>query len=139
MGKYLIVLLFLSSLVAKDIATVKLLQGDVSASINGQAKVLSIGDSLSENMVVQTALKSSITLVFKDSSVLVLGENSIVNLKKYIFQPTQKSYDFELFLSKGSAVFESGDIGKFSPESFVFETPQGTVAIRGTKFVVKVE
>ncbi len=139
MSKYLIVLLFLSSLVAKDIATVKLLQGDVTASINAQAKVLNIGDSLSETMVVQTAVKSSTTLVFKDGSVLVLGENSIVNLKKYIFQPTQKSYDFELFLSKGSAVFESGDIGKLSPKSFVFETPQGTVAIRGTKFLVKVE
>ncbi len=139
MSKYLIVLLFLSSLVAKDIATVKLLQGDVTASINAQAKVLNIGDSLSETMVVQTAVKSSTTLVFKDGSVLVLGENSIVNLKKYIFQPTQKSYGFELFLSKGSAVFESGDIGKLSPKSFVFETPQGTVAIRGTKFLVKVE
>ena len=139
MSKYLIVLLFLSSLVAKDIATVKLLQGDVSASLNAKAKSLSVGDSLSERMVVQTASNSSTTLVFEDNSVLVLGENSIINLKKYIFEESQKNYDFELFLSKGSAVFESGDIGKLSPESFVFETPQGTVAIRGTKFVVKVE
>ncbi len=139
MSKYLIVLLFLSTLVAKDIATVKLLQGDVRASLEGKTQALSVGDALSGTMVVQTTSGSSTTIVFKDNSVLVLGENSIVNLKKYIFEPTKKSYNFELFLQKGSAVFESGDIGKLSPESFVFETPQGTVAIRGTKFVVKVE
>ena len=127
------------TLSAGEIAIVKMLKGQASASMDAKVINLSIGSVLDEKMIIQTKNNSSATIVFNDSSVLVLGGNSIVNLKKYIFEPKRKSYEFKLVLKKGSATFESGDIGKLSPESFTFETPQGTVSIRGTKFAVKVD
>ena len=122
-----------------EIATVKLLEGTLKASMQNQTVKLKVGDRLSSDMVLQTSKGSSTTIVFDDNSVLVLGENSIMNLQKYIFKPKVKKYSFELYLKSGSATFESGKIGEESPESFIFRTPQGTVSIRGTKFAVKID
>jgi hypothetical protein len=60
-------------------------------------------------------------------------------LEKYLFNPAKKEYDFKLNLEAGTASFESGKIGELSPDSFSFQTPEATVGIRGTKFIVKVQ
>ncbi len=139
MKKLFLVMLCTYTLFSSEIATVKLIDGDVVAIADGKKQTLKAGSKLDEYDVVQTSAKSSITIIFNDSSVLVLGENSIMNLKRYLFKPKEGNYDFQLFLKQGSASFESGDIGKISPKDFIFETPQGTVAIRGTKFAVKLD
>lgn len=139
MKKFFLILLVSSSVYAAEVGIVKLLKGVVSASIDSNIQNLSVGSILDEKVIIETKENSSVTIVFNDSSVLVLGPNSIINLKKYLFKPKENLYDFQLFLKKGAATFESGDIGKVSPESFIFKTPQGTVSIRGTKFAVKAE
>ena len=62
-----------------------------------------------------------------------------LKIEKYLYKPKQMEYGFEMFLESGSASFESGKIGELDPEKFIFKTPQGTIAIRGTKFLVKVK
>jgi hypothetical protein len=42
-------------------------------------------------------------------------------------------------LSKGTAAVETGKIGKLAPKNISFKVPQGSVGIRGTKFIVDVE
>lgn len=78
-------------------------------------------------------------MIFKDNSVLVLGSNSTLVLDKYIFEVQKQDYRFELSLNRGTVSFESGKIGELSPENFVFKTPEATVEIRGTKFMIKVQ
>jgi len=133
-----IALLFIS-LSAKDIAFVQKVKGDVTAEENFKVLVVKQSDWLGESMIVSTGDKSGVTMIFKDNSVLVLGSNSILILDKYIFAMKEKSYKFELTLNKGSVSFESGKIGELSPENFIFKTPEATVGIRGTKFMIKVQ
>ncbi len=139
--KYLLFILpmLLISLSAKDIAIVKSIEGSVSAKSRDSLVVLKNGDWLSQKMSVITGDKSSVTIIFKDNSVVVLGSNSILILQKYTFQMQKKKYKFKLKLQKGTASFESGKIGELSPEDFTFVTPEATVGIRGTKFIVKVQ
>jgi hypothetical protein len=40
---------------------------------------------------------------------------------------------------QGTAVYISGIIAKLSPQSVRFETPNATIGIRGTRFLVKVD
>lgn len=135
-----LLLLVLSSLIhAMEVAIVKSVDGEASAKLDSNIIQLKSGDSLSEKMIIQTKSNSGITITFKDGSVLILGSNSIMNLKKYVYKPAEKEYDFKLYLQQGAASFESGKIGELSPESFIFQTPEGTVAIRGTKFLVNVK
>jgi hypothetical protein len=139
--KYLLLigLMFFVSLNAKDIALVKDVSGNVNAKDEHGVVVVKKGDWLSEKMVVSTQEKSSLTLIFKDNSVVSLGSNSILVLEKYLFEPAKKEYEFKLNLEAGTASFESGKIGELSPDSFSFQTPEATVGIRGTKFIVKVQ
>lgn len=131
--------MMLLSLNAKDIAFVQELKGDVRAKSDTASNIVKKADWLQEDMIISTGDKSAITMIFKDNSMLVLGANSILVLEKYIFALKEKDYKFELTLNKGSVSFESGKIGELSPENFIFKTPEATVAIRGTKFMVKVQ
>ena len=140
MKKILLILpLLFVSLVAKDIAFVQKVKGEVTAKDDKKTIIVKQSDWLSEKMLITTGDKSGITMIFKDNSVLVLGSNSILILEKYIFAMKEKIYKFELTLNKGTVSFESGKIGELSPKNFIFKTPEATVGIRGTKFMIKVQ
>ncbi len=138
--KYIaIILLLLTQLYAKDIAIVKTLSGEVFAKTPKQTQKLKVGDKLSENMIIIVKQNSSVTIIFNDNSTLILGENSLLNLKKFVFKPETQEYEFSLSLESGSLSFESGKIGELAPENFELKVPEGVVAIRGTKFLVKLQ
>jgi hypothetical protein len=96
------------------------------------------GSTVYENDIIITKKGGSVGILFSDDSVLSLGEDSIIVLDRYIFQPKQERYEFILDFKKGTASYESGKIGKKDPAAFRFNVPEGTIAIRGTKFCVKV-
>ena len=138
--KSLFILVSLFCFVLADkVAIVKYVDGKVFAKTQEKVVLLKSGDFIDEKTIVESKDGSGITLVFNDDSFLILGENTLLNVEKYLFKEDTKEYEFELFLKKGTASFESGKIGTESPESFIFKTPEGVVAIRGTKFLVKVE
>ena len=127
------------SLQADEIAVVKMIQGEVFSKSQGSIVELQKGSLLNADVTVITKEDSMVTIIFKDSSVLNLGENTLINLSSFVFVPQKDDYDFKLYLEKGEIIFESGEIGNLAPEDFELKTPQGIVSIRGTKFVVKVQ
>jgi hypothetical protein len=135
----LVMLMLVASLSAKEVAFVKEVSGSVTAKDEKGSMLVTKGQWLSEKMILSTQNESSVTLIFKDNSLVSLGSNSILVLEKYLFEPALKEYEFKLSLQAGTASFESGKIGELSPESFSFQTPEATVGIRGTKFIVKVQ
>ena len=136
---FTVVALLTLSLYGENIAFIKAVKGTVLVQENGVVSSVKKGDWLSEKMTIVTKDKSGVTMIFKDNSILLLDSNSILVLEKYLFKPMKQEYSFELKLNKGTASFESGKIGEVAPDSFIFKTPDATVAIRGTKFLVKVQ
>ena len=139
--KYIVMLLvsMFVMLNAGEIAVVKEVKGTVIAKTAHNVIKLKAGDSLDEKMIIITKNNSLAVIIFKDNSVLNLGENSILNLQRFVFKPKEKNFAFNLFLKKGSLIFESGKIGDLAPQDFEMRTPQGVVAIRGTKFAIRVK
>jgi hypothetical protein len=135
----LVLVLGFSLLNAVEIAFVKDMKGQVFTKEADRIIPLKKGSFLDDNMTVMTKKDSMAVIIFNDTSTLTLGESSIINLNKFVFKPVEKEYSFKMFLHKGSLVFESGKIGDLAPEAFELKTPSGIVAIRGTKFAVKVE
>lgn len=133
------IVLFCIMIDASEIAIANNISGQVMAQKGSQSVSLKNGSSLEGEMIISTKENSSVTIIFKDHSEVVLGSNALLNLEKFVFKPIEKEYDFQLFLEKGSLAFESGKIGELAPEAFVFKTPDGTVAIRGTKFFIKLQ
>jgi hypothetical protein len=68
-----------------------------------------------------------------------LGPDSILVIDEFVFAPKQWKFSIVIRMLKGTAAYLSGLISKLSPESAHFRTPTGSIGIRGTKFVAKVE
>ena len=91
-----------------------------------------------ENDTLRTGPDGSIGVVFDDDTVLSLGPKSVLVIDEFVFAPRQGEFSIVIRMLRGTAVYLSGLISKFAPESAHFETPSASIGIRGTKFVVKV-
>jgi hypothetical protein len=78
-------------------------------------------------------------VILKDDSLLSLGPNSEVVVDQFLFTPAEGKLALVTRMVKGTAVFFSGVIAKLSPQSVRIETPNATIGVRGTRFLVKVD
>jgi hypothetical protein len=60
-------------------------------------------------------------------------------IDEYVFAPQKGMLSMIARMVKGTASYVSGIIGRQSPESVKFQTPDATIGIRGTEFLVKVK
>jgi hypothetical protein len=97
------------------------------------------GTTLQVSDRVVTAPGGSAAIVFRDGTLLTLGSGADILVRNYVFAPKDNKFAFSLYLTKGSAIYESGKIGKLSPQSVSVETPKATVGVRGTRFLIEVK
>ncbi len=136
---FFIMSVLLSFVFASDVAIVKKVSGEVFVKRSENIQKLFAGKKIKESDIIITKKNSSVGMIFDDGTIISLGENSVLSINKYLFRPSQKEFSFDIDMSKGLATFESGKIGKLSPESVRFRIPEGTIGIRGTKFYVEVK
>jgi hypothetical protein len=136
----LMVLIFCGVALAdnRGVAIVKSVQGDVKLKRAGRMLEVKPGDHLQSGDLLVTGKQGRTGIIFHDGSVLTLDQKSMLRIKEFVFVPIEKKFKFNLIMKKGSALFESGKISKLSPDMFRFEIPEGTIGIRGTKFLVEV-
>lgn len=139
MSKFIIINILISSLLLADIGIVKRMTGTVEVKRDKQRILLKEGMTLKNKDVIFTKAKSSIGIIFDDGSRLSLGEKAIFVINKFNVQPDKRSYNVDLQLDIGKAIFSSGKVGKLAPESVKFRIPEGIIGIRGTKFAVEVK
>ncbi len=135
---FLIALLVFTSLSA-DIAIIKTLKGTVEIKRMYNILPAKVGDLLNEGDIIITKEDSSVGIVFDDDTRLSLGAKSYIAIEKYIFDPENKKYKFDLNMTKGKAIFESGKFGTLAPKKVKFKVPDGIIGIRGTKFYVDIK
>lgn len=78
-------------------------------------------------------------IIFNDGTTFTVGPDTEFDMNNYKFEPDKQLYDFSVYLKKGSVIYNSGKIGKLSPESVNITTPRATVSVRGTRFIVNVK
>ncbi len=120
------------------VALVKVLEGSAFAVQSGDRQALSVGQSIFQQDIVETA-SGSVGLTFKDGSRISIGPNSRVEFKAFEFAPSDNRLSFLISIIKGTMQYISGIIAKLSPEAVRIETPVATVVVRGTRFLAKVE
>jgi hypothetical protein len=121
------------------VASIKAVQGDAMVIRDMKSGVLKAGDRVYRNDRLRTGSDGSLSLIFKDDTLVSIGPASEVVVKEFIFSPGQGKLSFVTRLLKGTAAYVSGFIGKLSPESVRFETPVATIGVRGTTFAVSIE
>ena len=117
---------------------VKKIRGTVLVIRGDRTQTLRVGDPVFQNDLMQTGAAGAVGIIFEDNTILSLGPKSRLAIDGYTFAPEQGKLSLLLRLLRGTASYLSGIIGKQAPEAVKFQTPDATIGIRGTKFLVKV-
>lgn len=117
------------------------------SSFSGDVLLVSPGSSISaepkmrfhQGDTIRTGKDSSAGLIFQDDTLVSLGANSELVVEDFLFDPANHELSFIARLVQGSFSFVTGQIGKLAPKRVKLQTPNATLGVRGTKFLVKVD
>jgi hypothetical protein len=121
------------------IGTIKTLKGEARIVGTTGPTDATVGLAVHQNDVLETGKDGALGLTFIDDTTLSLGANSRITLTKVVFDPQKSDFAFLADVAHGTFMFVSGGIGRLAPQSERITTPVGTIGIRGTRFLVKVE
>jgi hypothetical protein len=128
----------LFSLSAFASAVIEDSKGEVKdgASANA-ATAVTKGQRLAAGSTVVTGPKSITTLRFDDGQAVVLNENSEFKVTEYSFSKEDAKKDKFVFeLVRGAMRSVTGLLTRRNPQAYALRTPQATIGIRGTDFMV---
>jgi len=123
----------------EHVALIKNVTGRVHIVRGGGDILAAVGTEVQPSDELASEAGASAGVVFRDGTLLTLGQSSRLKVRDYVYEPRDKHYAFSVYLAKGQAIYESGRIGKLAPESVKVDTPTSTVGVRGTKFIVTAE
>lgn len=122
------------------VGSVKTVKGDVTVSrASGQRSVPETGTQLYARDVLHTGKNGAVGIILMDETSLALGPSSELSLKEFVYQPKEGLFSSVVHMARGTLVYISGRIARLAPGAVKVETPVGIAAVRGTRFMVKVE
>jgi hypothetical protein len=87
--------------------------------------------------LISTGDKSTALLRFKDGEVVTIQANSVFHVRNYRYDAAKISNSSIVFsMLKGGMRFITGLIGQQRKQAFRLSTPNATIGIRGTEFMV---
>ncbi len=122
-----------------EVGLLKSVTGDVSIQREETIIPAVKGSQLENQDTLITQNNSTAGIIFTDGTTFTVGPNTEFEMRNYLFEPETNIYDFSLHLKKGSAVYNSGKIGKLAPDAVNLSTPRATIGVRGTRLIIKVE
>lgn len=124
---------------AERVGQVKTQSGTAQVVREGQSLPLAAGDWLYVGDEVATQAQSSLGLILEDDTTMGLGPSSKMVIDRLLFEPAADQLDMGLMLKAGSFSVQSGQIAHLAPARSEIRTPQMSIGIRGTSFLVKVD
>ncbi|WP_085442498.1 FecR family protein [Magnetofaba australis] len=124
---------------ADPIGNIKKFEGDAKIVRSGQDVALNLGDPIYVDDLLTTGDGGSIGVTFQDNTMISIGPATEFVVDRFVFQPRHNRLAFGSKITKGTLQFISGTIAKLAPEKVAVNTPTGTIGVRGTRFLVKVE
>lgn len=121
------------------IGHIQTLKGAASILRADKTVAAAVGITLYSGDTIRTAKMDSVGIVLTDDSTFSLGPNSEIVLKDYLFNPKEGKFSLVTRMARGTFSYLSGMIGKLSPSSIHLELPDATIAVRGTKLLIKVD
>lgn len=121
------------------IGYVKTVSGEASVTTAGQTVRAEVGTPVHAGSILRTAAKGTMGVTFKDETVMSFGPNTELSVDEYLYAPSQGKLKLGSKLTRGSLNYASGVIARLQPDAVSVKTPTGTIGMRGTHFLVRVE
>lgn len=119
------------------VALIKSVSGRISIMQGSATREAAGGMRLRVSDRIVASPGSTAAIVFRDGTMLTLGGGADIRVRDYVFEPKANRYSFDVYMQKGTAIYESGKIGRLAPEAVKLETPRATVGVRGTRFLIE--
>jgi hypothetical protein len=117
---------------------VRSVSGSVRLIRGGTPMPAHVGDPVLPGDTLESDAGGSVGVTFRDDCRISLGPRSRLDLRAFEFVPAKHHYGFVAWLGEGSMHYISGLIAKLAPGSASIQTPIGTIAVRGTDFLLRV-
>ena len=127
----------LQTLAADSIGVVKTLNGQSIVGRSGQTLAAELGMQLYMSDVLHTN-EGTMGIILNDDSIITLGKGSTLTLDNFVYQPEQGLLKLAIRFILGKFSYLSGEIAKLSPQSVELQTPESTIAVRGTHVLVEI-
>jgi hypothetical protein len=118
---------------------VKTVKGEATVTTAGQTVKAAVGTPLQAGSIIRTGTNASLGVTFKDNTVMSFGPDTELSVDDYAYAPNKGNLKLGASLAKGTLAYLSGAIAKIKPDAVSVKTPTGTIGVRGTHFVVRVE
>ncbi|WP_408364535.1 FecR family protein [Paraburkholderia sediminicola] len=121
---------------AQAVGTVTHLSGVLTVKhADGSVAVLAVKSSISQGDTLVTEANTYTRVKFVDDGEMVVRPSSQVVVKSYVYDADHPEKDnVAIRLVNGGLRSVTGLIGKRNHDAVSFETPTGTIAVRGTHF-----
>ena len=123
----------------ESIGFVKTVTGEATVTNGGKAVKAVPGTPIHVNSVLKTGPKGTMGVTFKDNQLMSFGPDTELTVDEYLYAPAKGDLKFAATMGKGTLNVVSGVIAKLKPESVSVKTPTGTIGVRGTNYLIKVE
>ncbi|MGD9866374.1 MAG: FecR domain-containing protein [Hyphomicrobiales bacterium] len=114
---------------AAQIGVASAAKNDVSGTVGGKRRVISVGAGVFQDEVIATGAESSAQLLFRDETSLTVGPSSRISLDRFVYNPQTRTGDVVIRAGVGAFRFVTGSA---RPQSYRIVTPAATIGIRGT-------
>jgi hypothetical protein len=121
------------------IGYVKTVKGDAMVISGSQQTKAEVGTPIATGNKLKTGPNGSMGVTFKDNTVMSFGPNTELTVDEYLYKPNQGKLKLGATMAKGTLAYLSGAIAHIKPDAVSVKTPTGTIGVRGTHFVLKVE
>lgn len=121
------------------IGYVKTVEGNAFVERAAGREALQAGAPLYQSDVCETAEGATLGMTFRDNMVLSIGPATRITLANYEFEPVEKKLGVLIQIARGTLQYISGIVAKLKPDAVSIETPVANIAVRGTRFAVRVE
>lgn len=125
---------------AEDVVgSVKVAQGEAKIQRGAAVIPATAGTRLFPGDVLQTGSDGQLGVILRDDTLLSLGPDSSLEIKDFLFAPADNHLSMVLNMLHGLVSYVSGKISKLAPDAVRIETPVGTVGVRGTRLLIRIE
>lgn len=121
------------------IGHIQKIDGTVSILRDGATLPGTVGAPLVRGDRVRTGKPGAAGIVLTDDTSIALGPDSEFSLLDYAFEPKENRFGLVLRMIRGTFAYVSGQVSKLAPDKAQVQTPDATIAVRGTKLLVEIK
>jgi hypothetical protein len=130
------ILLMAATALAEEVGTVASVSGVAEIGRGGTRTPATVGAPVQLGDELRTGSDGKLRVLFRDDSVIDLGESSSLVVDKQVFDPAASSFSSLLRLVSGRARAFVSEYYRNPGAAYQVETPTAVAGVRGTSFLV---